>query len=75
MFTVRYREQTLASLQSSAQGQITIQDLSVQIYTVPSIAHHLMAEQDALAVVIGTLVDELRTHTHGTGYVANVDSR
>ncbi|XP_043205859.1 E3 ubiquitin-protein ligase UBR2-like [Amphibalanus amphitrite] len=65
MFTARYREQTLASLPSSMQDQITVQDLSVQIYTVPSIAHHLMAEQDALAVVIGTLVDELRTHTHG----------
>ena len=66
MFTTRYREQTLASLPSSTQDQITVQDLSVQIYTVPSIAHHLIAEQDALSVVIGTLVDEMRTHTHGT---------
>ncbi|XP_037086593.1 E3 ubiquitin-protein ligase UBR2-like [Pollicipes pollicipes] len=80
VFTSRYQEQTLDSLPCRVQEQGTVLDLSVQIYTVPSIAHHLLAHHNALAVVLGTMVDECSTYTHGGQLVlrdvsSDVDAR
>lgn len=36
----------------------SISSLSVQLYTTPTLAHHLIAKQDALFVVMNTFVSE-----------------
>lgn len=49
-------------VEASTRHSGTIHDLSVQALTVPSVAHHLIANCDALAVVLSPLINECVEH-------------
>lgn len=52
------------------EHSVSITSLSVQLYTVPSLAHTLIAEDDALYILLKAFLDECRRHRNHDGKLA-----
>lgn len=52
------------------EHSVSITSLSVQLYTVPSLAHALISEDDALFILIKAFLDECRRHRNHDGKLA-----
>lgn len=51
----------------------SVSSLSVQIYTVPTLAHHLIAHEDALFILLNTFLSECSRKRNGSGESPTVD--
>ncbi|XP_037303445.1 E3 ubiquitin-protein ligase UBR1 isoform X2 [Manduca sexta] len=58
LFTKNYGSILKDFIRDDHDHSFSISSLSVQLYTTPTLAHHLIAKQDALFVVLNTFVSE-----------------
>lgn len=58
LFTKNYGSILKDFIRDDHDHSFSISSLSVQLYTTPTLAHHLIAKQDALFIVLNTFVSE-----------------
>ncbi|XP_028170096.1 E3 ubiquitin-protein ligase UBR1 [Ostrinia furnacalis] len=67
LFTKNYASILKDFIRDDHDHSFSISSLSVQLYTTPTLAHHLIAYQDALFVVINTFVSECNRRCNNKG--------
>ncbi|KAJ1526046.1 hypothetical protein ONE63_009213 [Megalurothrips usitatus] len=61
LFTKRYGSITKEYIRDDHDRRVSILSLSVQLYTLPTVAHYLIAEEKALLILWNTIASEFRT--------------
>ncbi|XP_053616126.1 E3 ubiquitin-protein ligase UBR1 isoform X2 [Plodia interpunctella] len=67
LFTRNYGSILKDFIRDDHDHSFSISSLSVQLYTTPTLAHHLIARHDALFVVINTFVSECNRRCNNKG--------
>ncbi|KAI1301491.1 E3 ubiquitin-protein ligase UBR2 [Halotydeus destructor] len=70
VFTRVYGDLIKDFMNDDHEHSVSITSMSVQLYTVPSLAHLLIAEDDALFILLKAFVDECRKHKTHEGILA-----
>ncbi|RWS26023.1 E3 ubiquitin-protein ligase UBR2-like protein [Leptotrombidium deliense] len=70
VFTRLYGQLVKDFINDDHEHSVSIVSLSVQLFTVPSLAHSLIAEDDALSIVTRAFLDECKRHRSHTGKLA-----
>ncbi|RWS17388.1 E3 ubiquitin-protein ligase UBR2-like protein, partial [Dinothrombium tinctorium] len=70
VFTRLYGQLMKDFINDDHEHSVSIISLSVQIFTVPSLAQSLIAEDDALSIVMKAFSDECRRHRNHDGKLA-----
>uniref|UniRef100_A0A4W3K185 E3 ubiquitin-protein ligase n=1 Tax=Callorhinchus milii TaxID=7868 RepID=A0A4W3K185_CALMI len=60
-FIKHYKQLQLESVEDDQDRNISVTALSVQIFTVPTLARHLIEEHDALKIITETIIDAAHT--------------
>lgn len=69
-FTRDYPDLLKEFVADDHEHPVSITSLSVQIFTVPTLAHLLVAEENALAVLLRTFLSECEKHRNNEGRLA-----
>ncbi|CAG9782491.1 unnamed protein product [Diatraea saccharalis] len=67
LFTKNYASILKDFIRDDHDHSFSISSLSVQLYTTPTLAHHLIAQHDALFVVMNTFVSECNRRCNNKG--------
>ncbi|XP_049878281.1 E3 ubiquitin-protein ligase UBR1 isoform X3 [Pectinophora gossypiella] len=67
LFTKNYGSILKDFIRDDHDHSFSISSLSVQLYTTPTLAHHLIAKHDALFIVINTFVSECNRRCNNKG--------
>ncbi|XP_026318050.1 E3 ubiquitin-protein ligase UBR1 [Hyposmocoma kahamanoa] len=67
LFTKNYGSILKDFIRDDHDHSFSISSLSVQLYTTPTLAHHLIAKHDALFIVVNTFVSECNRRCNNRG--------